>query len=162
MSLISDHIEEVILGLLAANDGEAKFKRSGIAELLECAPSQISYVIQTRFNYGQGYTTESRRGEGGYIIVRQIKSDPEAQELRHFAYNIKDTLAEKETEVMLRNLNQAGIITDDLLTVMQAVSSELSRLNIDSARRDKLRADLLRAMLMALLASDYGKNLKKE
>ena len=75
MSQLSDTIERFIMELMA-EDGEAELQRNKLASQFQCAPSQINYVISTRFTSQQGYVVESRRGGGGYIrIIRLDDSD---------------------------------------------------------------------------------------
>ena len=66
MSAISDSIEKFILTLLGEDDA-IELQRNELAHYFSCAPSQINYVLATRFNLGRGYAIESRRGGGGYI-----------------------------------------------------------------------------------------------
>lgn len=71
---ISDKIEAFIMELLK-NDGDVQLKRNELASVFQCVPSQINYVISTRFSPERGYTVESRRGGGGYIRIRRIGTD---------------------------------------------------------------------------------------
>ena len=68
---VSDKIEAFIMELLK-NDGDVQLKRNELASVFQCVPSQINYVISTRFSPERGYTVESRRGGGGYIRIRRI------------------------------------------------------------------------------------------
>ncbi|HEY5465485.1 MAG TPA: CtsR family transcriptional regulator, partial [Clostridia bacterium] len=67
MARLSDLIEETIKHMIEQNDGTVEITRSRLAELVNCVPSQITYVLSTRFTNGQGYLVESRRGGGGWI-----------------------------------------------------------------------------------------------
>ena len=72
MSILSDHIEEFIKELLIEDEGMAELQRNELAQKFNCAPSQINYVLTTRFSPNRGYVTESRRGGGGYIRVIRL------------------------------------------------------------------------------------------
>lgn len=73
MSNIADLIEAYILRQLAAQqDGKVELRRTDIADEISCAPSQISYVLSTRFTQDKGFVVESRRGLGGYIRIVQV------------------------------------------------------------------------------------------
>ena len=73
MSNIADLIEEYILRQLAQQqDGKVELRRTDIADQISCAPSQISYVLSTRFTHDKGFVVESRRGLGGYIRIVQV------------------------------------------------------------------------------------------
>ena len=72
---MSDKIEAFILHLLSDEDDWIELKRNELAEIFNCVPSQINYVISTRFSPTNGYATESRRGGGGYLRIKRIKSE---------------------------------------------------------------------------------------
>lgn len=150
MSLISDHIERMILDLLDAHDGTAKFKRGTMAEHLNCVPSQITYVLKTRFNPNQGYRTESRRGEGGYIIVQRLVDDG-SQSLKHFVFNLDDELGQNEARILIKNLDNANALSGEATTLLNAVNASLANSGLDGTAANELRAHILRDMLMALL-----------
>lgn len=76
-SLVSE-IESYLKSLLRSSpDGRIEVRRKEIAELFDCVPSQITYVINTRFSVGHGYFVESRRGGGGYIRISNLFEAPE-------------------------------------------------------------------------------------
>ena len=93
---ISDSIESFIKEMLGEDSPEVELKRNELAQYFGCAPSQINYVLATRFSPDQGYLTESRRGGGGYIrIVRVVQS--ESQPLTYWIRDrIGDALSEEE------------------------------------------------------------------
>ena len=73
---IADAIEEYILQQLAnKQDGQVELKRTELANKISCAPSQISYVLSTRFTHDKGFIVESRRGLGGYIRITIIETE---------------------------------------------------------------------------------------
>ena len=73
---LSDEITAYILHMLDQTAGEAELQRNELAEELGCVPSQINYVLTSRFTPEQGYIVESRRGGGGYIRVRRVCAGP--------------------------------------------------------------------------------------
>src|SRR5690554_8105153 len=75
MARLSDVIEEFIKSLLMESEGELELQRNELADYFECAPSQINYVLATRFSLNQGYYIESRRGGGGYIRILRLDVD---------------------------------------------------------------------------------------
>ena len=78
MARLSDVIENFIKDMLVENGGEEiLIQRNELADQFRCAPSQINYVLTTRFTYDKGYVIESRRGGGGYIIIKQLKIEME-------------------------------------------------------------------------------------
>ena len=85
---ISDMIEEFIKDLFDEQNEAIEIQRNELAEQFKCVPSQINYVISTRFKPQQGYYVESKRGGGGHITIRKVKSDKEDY-LLHIIKNIK-------------------------------------------------------------------------
>ena len=79
MARLSNHIEDYILGLLLEEDGRIEIKRNVLAEHFGCAPSQINYVLTTRFTPVQGFFVESRRGGGGFIRIVKVELNDEKQ-----------------------------------------------------------------------------------
>ena len=79
MSILADKIEQVILEkLLEEHDEDIVLRRNELADELDCAPSQISYVLSTRFSNDRGFSVESRRGSGGFVrIVRINRPEPD-------------------------------------------------------------------------------------
>ena len=73
MARLSDIIENFIKDMLSENGGEQLLiQRNELADQFRCAPSQINYVLTTRFTYDKGYIIESRRGGGGCIVIKQL------------------------------------------------------------------------------------------
>ena len=75
MSVIADKIEKFILNKLTEEQEKLILKRNELADELDCAPSQISYVLSTRFSNERGFDVESRRGLGGYIRIRKLQPE---------------------------------------------------------------------------------------
>ncbi len=112
---MSDRIESFILELLKNEDnGEVEIKRNEMAELFGCAPSQINYVIATRFSPESGYTTESRRGGGGYIKIRR---NPIGTEI---SVGIISPLDESSAEFMISRLAAEQLLNPQAAAVARA------------------------------------------
>lgn len=75
MSMIADKIEKFILDRMREEQEKLILKRNELADELDCAPSQISYVLSTRFSNERGFDVESRRGLGGYIRIKKINPE---------------------------------------------------------------------------------------
>ena len=93
MKNMADAIESFIVGqLLAASQNTVLVQRNELADRLSCAPSQISYVLSTRFTPEKGYLVESRRGSGGFIRIVRIlpveeqEEEPEVEEILRYWY----------------------------------------------------------------------------
>ena len=108
---LSDSIETFIKTLLAEDEPEVELKRNELAEYFGCAPSQINYVLATRFSPDHGYLIESRRGGGGYIrIVRIVQSG--AQQLMYLINErIGDAIGEEEASRLVQQLTEQKLVT---------------------------------------------------
>ena len=102
---ISDAIAAYILHRIdEAGDGSAELRRNELAEELGCVPSQINYVITSRFTPEQGYIVESRRGGGGYIRIHRVQYTPGCSPLMHVVNSIGETLVPAAAQAILDSL----------------------------------------------------------
>lgn len=122
MSNIADMIESYILRQLASRqDGQVELRRTEIADKISCAPSQISYVLSTRFTQDRGFVVESRRGLGGFIRIVQVP-------LRDLVYQDMLSKIDENTDMetvqsMVRYLAQHGMVeTREAALLMQMVT----------------------------------------
>lgn len=148
---LSDSIESFIKTLLSQDEPEVELKRNELAEYFGCAPSQINYVLATRFSPDHGYIIESRRGGGGYIrIVRVVQSG--AQRLMYLTNErIGDSITENEAVRLIHQLTEQGLISEAEGEIMcAAVSSQAMSIPIPDTMKDALRARTLKTMLMTI------------
>ena len=108
--LISDAIAKMIEEMINEGNGAVEIKRNDLAGQLGCVPSQINYVITSRFTPEKGYIIESRRGGGGYVRITK-KTFHKDEYLMHFLYAIGDSVDEKEGIAFLTNLFDMEVIT---------------------------------------------------
>ena len=146
MSNIADLIEAYILRQLAAQqDGKVELRRTDIADEISCAPSQISYVLSTRFTHDKGFVVESRRGLGGYIRIVQVP-------IKNVVYRDMLEKINKDTEMpmvqsMVHYLLQHQMITTrEAALMMQVVGNVFQSESITPAER----VHLLKSMLLTL------------
>ena len=150
---LSDSIESFIKTLMSEESTEVELKRNELAEYFGCAPSQINYVLATRFSPDHGYLTESRRGGGGYIrIVRVVQSG--SQRLMYLVNDrIGDSLGEEECIRLISQLKEQRIVTADEGALMaSAVSSRALGIPVPDAMKNALRARMMKNMLMTIAA----------
>ena len=155
---LSDSIEQFIKELLSQESTEVELKRNELAEYFGCAPSQINYVLATRFSPDHGYLTESRRGGGGYIrIVRVVQSG--SQRLMYLVNDrIGDSLGEEECLRLISQLKEQMIITADEAALMaSAVSTRALSVPVPDVLKDAMRAKMMKSMLMTIAARNRGK-----
>ena len=153
MMRLSDSIEQFIKELLNQESTEVELKRNELAEYFGCAPSQINYVLATRFSPDHGYLTESRRGGGGYIrIVRVVQSG--SQRLMYLVNNrIGDSLSEEECLRLISQLKEQMIVTADEAALMaSAVSTRALSVPVPDVLKDAMRAKMMKSMLMSIAA----------
>ena len=150
---LSDSIEQFIKELLNEEATEVELKRNELAEYFGCAPSQINYVLATRFSPDHGYLTESRRGGGGYIrIVRVVQSG--SQRLMYLVNDrIGDSLGEEECLRLISQLKEQGIVTADEAALMaSAVSTRALGVPVPDALKNAMRAKMMKSMLTTIAA----------
>lgn len=146
---ISDSVAKYIMQLLNEADGTAEIQRNELANVLGCVPSQINYVITSRFTPEQGYHVESRRGGGGYIRItrRQLsKSDV----VMHIINAVGDSLDGETARAMTENMLQNGVIDSDAASLLQAAASDKSLSLIPREFRDAVRASIYKNMLLVV------------
>ncbi len=148
---LSDSIETFLKTLLAEDSPEVEVKRSELAEYFGCAPSQINYVLATRFSPDHGYITESRRGGGGYIrIVRVVETG--SQRLMYLINErIGDAIGEAEAVRLIAQLMDQQVVTAKEAELMRAaVSAQALSVPIPEPIKNALRARTLKTMLLSL------------
>ena len=146
---ISDIIAGFIDDILSETGGTVELQRSELASRFNCVPSQINYVISTRFSPEHGYMVESRRGGGGYIRITRVEMDPEMM-IMHTVNAIGDRLDTNTAIALIANLRQSGAIGDiEAKLLLSAVSNNAVR-PAQHMDRDPLRASILKQMLITL------------
>ena len=148
---MSDLVAQTILEMLDSQNGNAEIQRNELATNLGCVPSQINYVITSRFTPEQGYVVESRRGGGGYIRITRIKTDDKTM-VMHVVNSIGDSLDKMTAEVMLKNLYREQILDRKTANVMAVALSDRALRNAPQSIRDNLRADIFKNMLISTLS----------
>ncbi len=147
---MSDLVAQYIKNILEQQDGEAEIKRNELATTLGCVPSQINYVITSRFTPEQGYIVESRRGGGGYIRITRINTT-RGGAIMHIVNSIGAALDKATAEIMLDNMRTRGIIDARTAKLMAAAVGERAYLSVPQQYRDSIRATVFKNMLLTLL-----------
>ena len=150
---LSDSIEHFIKTMMSEESTEVELKRNELAEYFGCAPSQINYVLATRFSPDHGYLTESRRGGGGYIrIVRVVQAG--SQRLMYLVNDrIGDSLEEEECIRLISQLKEQRIVTADEASLMaSAVSTRALGVPVPDTLKNAMRAKMMKSMLMTIAA----------
>ena len=145
---ISDIIEAFINDRITGEGGKAEIKRNELAEHLGCVPSQINYVISTRFTAERGYTVESRRGGGGYISIKRVIY-PTDNTVMHVVNSIGDSIDFESAKAIIKSLWEYDVISRREAEIMISVLSDRI-LTLPRDQRGILRARLLKNMLMQI------------
>lgn len=147
---ISDLIAGFIQSELEQADGVLELQRSDLAQRFGCVPSQINYVMSTRFSPEHGYIVESRRGGGGYIRITRVRMDRQTL-LMHVINSIGERLDGPSARAILSNLAQSEAVAPMIAdTALWAVSDHALRA-VSPEGRDVLRADILKQILIHLV-----------
>ena len=145
---LSDTIESFIKELLTQEEQGVELKRNELAEYFGCAPSQINYVLATRFTLDNGYVIESRRGGGGYIRIVRVVSD-RGQRLSYLINErIGESIDEASAARLIGQLVEQQIISQEVGSVMRsAISASALSVPIPVSLKDAIRARTLKTML---------------
>lgn len=146
---MSDIIEEFIKNLLNETDGFIEIRRNELAEYFNCVPSQINYVISTRFGPDQGYYVESKRGGGGCIKIKKINIT-KRNYLMHIITNIGDKISSNEVDIFINNFLNYKIISEKDGRLLKAATSD-NVLSIPLDIKDKIRANIFKNMILNLV-----------
>ena len=147
MSLSND-IASLLLAMLEET-GRAEIQRNELAERMGCVPSQINYVISSRFTPENGYTVESRRGGGGYIKITRINYSAKEQMLMHIINSVGNSIGEQSARAIIINLNHNDFIPADKAKIMMAAINENCYKTVPPEFRNAIRASVLKQMLIA-------------
>lgn len=152
MRILSDSIEAFIKALMTDEENEQteiELRRNELAAHFGCAPSQINYVLATRFTPDHGYVTESRRGGGGYIRIVRLAVSSRQEFLQSLLKRVGNSLSLQEAVRILENLQSAKIVTKDESALMFAAIAP-SALPLPLDMKEILCAATMRSMILAL------------
>lgn len=151
MARLVDVIEAMIKELIEENNGSATISRSVLAERANCVPSQVTYVLSTRFSTGNGYIVESRRGGGGQITITQIKHTSSEDYIRSLIQETGDSLSQQEAKTLLINAVEVEALNMREATSIMSAVSDRALSKVDTDIRSQVRADVFRNALAGLL-----------
>lgn len=148
---MSEQIARMIEKMLEESGGELELQRNKLAGDVGCVPSQINYVISSRFNHDRGYIVESRRGGGGYIKIRKISFDSKTAFLMHMLSAIGDSIDAMSAKAMLVSLYDNNLINQRELSLVLASTSDRALIRIMQGQsRDMVRADIMKSLVLSL------------
>ena len=149
MRLLSDSIEEFIKTLMEGDNMVIELRRNELAEHFQCAPSQINYVLATRFTPDHGYVIESRRGGGGYIRIVRLASTSREELLQSLYQRIGMSISASAAAKIVEHVKLELIVTPDEASLMLAALSPQA-VPLPLGMKDALCAGTLRSMILSL------------
>ena len=150
MARLSDIIEVFIKQILEDTEGVAEIQRNELANRFKCVPSQINYVISTRFTNNRGYYVESRRGGGGFIRISRVNIVDSGGYLMHIVSSIGDSISQQDAEAFVNNFVDYDIISDKEAAIIKAAISDKALVKISQPQRDSHRSDILKNILISM------------
>lgn len=155
MSTLSNQIEAYLKKLMAASDtGIIEIKRSDLAEIFMCVPSQINYVLSTRFSGNQGYIVESRRGGGGFVRIIRLSMDNEPNLTAMLETAGERKVSLQAGEKLIERLLEEDFISKRESMIIKAMITDKAIGKTEDP--DSLRGDLLNSVLLLLLRDDFA------
>jgi len=145
--IIEQHLKQI---LQQTSDGVIEIQRNDLADQFQCVPSQINYVISTRFTLEKGYIVESKRGGRGYIRIQKVGLPSQKNLLDHICRKIGNEMDQAASEGLIYQLEEGNYITKREAAMLRAMISR-EVLTLKLPLRDQIRAQILRAALISLL-----------
>ena len=142
--LIAAFLQE---GLDTSEDGVLEIQRSDLAQRFHCVPSQINYVMSTRFSPEHGYIVESRRGGNGYIRITRVQVDAQTL-LMHVINSLGEQVDLPPARAILSNLVQAGGMEEPIARALLAAVGDQALGAVPREHRNKIRADIMKQVLI--------------
>ena len=146
---MSDMIEEYLKNVIR-EQGRIEIKRHELAELFDCVPSQINYVINTRFTMQHGYAVESKRGGGGYIRIIKMQIQNDTELLDRMSQIIGQSVSEKEAQIIIQTLYENELMTRREAQIMLAAIEQNNFTGTRTVAK-QLRANILISMIRLLI-----------
>lgn len=142
--LIASFLQE---SLEDAENGVLEVQRSDLAQRFNCVPSQINYVMSTRFSPERGYIVESRRGGNGYIRITRVQMDHQTL-LMHVINSLGDEVDLASVRAILSNLVQSGTLEENMGRALLAAVGDKALAAVPRDKRDHVRAAILKQVLI--------------
>lgn len=147
---MSDIIASFIHEVLNEMDGTAELQRSQLASRFNCVPSQINYVISTRFSPEHGYIVESRRGGGGYIRISRVRTDPKML-VMHTVNSVGSSIDLNAAAALVSNLLNGGVLDEKCARLIMAAIGNNALRTAPIEYRDAVRASIFKQILVNLI-----------
>lgn len=154
MAQLSDTIEQFIKELMS-EDAHIELRRNELAQHFGCAPSQINYVLATRFSVDHGYIIESRRGGGGYVRIVRMRPQQEGNLLNQLIQRVGNSIDEETTNAIIEHLFDIELINQNEAALMRSATAR-NALALPVSGKDVLRAAVFKNMLVQVFRNAEG------
>ena len=149
---LSDIIESFIKQMLEINEGNfVEIQRNELANYFKCAPSQINYVLETRFTYERGYYIESKRGGGGYVRIFKASVDEDSYLSQMLSKKMGVDMGQQIAFAYIDGLLEQNLIDEKTHSILKNIVSDKVLGNIDRKPRDELRANIVKSIFLTLI-----------
>ena len=150
MARLTDIIEKFIKEMIKEDeDNKVLIQRNDLADQFRCAPSQINYVLSTRFTYAKGYIIESRRGGGGYILIKKIEHETPLSRKKLIDESIGNSITYHNAVELLDSLLESELINKKEYEIIKIAVNDKTLGN--AVNRNSIRADILKGMMMVII-----------
>ncbi|MGL4875380.1 MAG: CtsR family transcriptional regulator [Clostridium sp.] len=150
MARLTDIIEKFIKELVLENEKhEAQIQRNELADQFRCAPSQINYVLTTRFTYAKGYIIESKRGGGGHITIKRINHTCSNDIKKLIKESIGSSITYHNAIALLDNLLEIELVNKREYEIIKIAMNDNTLGNVED--KNKLRSNILKGMVMVIM-----------
>ncbi len=153
MARLCDIIEDFLKELINDTNGVIEIQRNELANQFNCVPSQINYVIDTRFTSEKGFLVESRRGGGGHIRIKRVNISRPASYLMHVINSLGESVSQQTAQALIDNFLDYDILNKKEAQIIRTAVSDKALGIIRSPVRDKLRSRLLKNILAGLIVN---------
>lgn len=158
MAQLSDSIEQFIKELMC-EDTHIELRRNELAQHFGCAPSQINYVLATRFSVDHGYIIESRRGGGGYVRIVRMQEREDGNLLDVLLNRVGNSVDEDTASAIIIHLTDLKLVTQNEAALMRSAVSR-NALSLPVSAKDVLRAAVLKNMLIQVFRNIEGGDMQ--
>lgn len=151
MSVLSDIIAQYIDQQLDTTNGAVELCRSELADNFGCTPSQITYVLRTRFSPVRGYQIESRRGGGGYVRVWRISREHAGCVPETIRSKLARPMSRRQADEIIQGLVHMGAVDEAAGRLMRAAVSDKALQGVDPEQAAGMRSRILSQMLVSCM-----------
>lgn len=149
---LTSDIERFLKAMLeATQDGMVEIGRNDLASRFSCSPSQINYVLSTRFTPYNGYIIESKRGGNGFIKIITIVEEDEDDYIYHVLKNLDAEMTESKAKGLFNDLYSRGYFDSNEVKTVEYAIADKALMNVDQEKRNLVRRDIVKNILLSFL-----------